>query len=477
MIPSETVNDVKRQSAVELGGRVRRLRRTRRKSQTEVAHAVGISASYLNLIEHNRRKLTVELLFAIAGYFGVEPGELAAGDEALLVSDLMEAFSDALFADSDVTNTDVRDFAHTNPAIARAVISLYDRYRETRTATAASSRTGDEPFHRGTDIISDFLQENSNHFPTLEAAAERIRGEIDAISELFDVGVRAHLNNVYGVDVQVASLGSGIARQFDPQRGRLLLSDLCSPSTGRFLLAQQIGVLGAQREIEEIMASANLLEGDLPLLARNVLSGYAAAAIVMPYGPFLRACRDYRYDIERLEHRFGVSFEQVCHRMTTTQRRGESGIPFHLVRTDIAGNISKRFSLSGITMPRHSGACPKWNVYTAFLSPGRINIQISEMPDGTRYFCMAQAITKGAHRHLAQPRHLAVGVGCELSRARELVYADGIDLDSARHVVAVGTSCRICPRRECSHRAHPAIDHRVMVDENERSESYLGRIG
>jgi predicted transcriptional regulator len=208
-----------------------------------------------------------------------------------------------------------------------------------------------------------------------------------------------------------------------------------------------------------------------------VLSGYVAAAIVMPYSPFLRACRDYRYDIERLEHRFGVSFEQVCHRMTTMQRRGESGIPFHLVRTDIAGNISKRFSLSGITMPRHSGACPKWNVYTAFLSPGRINIQISEMPDGTRYFCMAQAITKGAHRHLAQPRHLAVGVGCELSRARELVYADGIDLDSARQVVAVGTSCRICPRRECSHRAHPAIDHRVMVDENERSESYLGRIG
>ena len=86
-----------------------------------------------------------------------------------------------------------------------------------------------------------------------------------------------------------------------------------------------------------------------------------------------------------------MSFEQICHRMTTLQRPSMSGIPLHLVRTDIAGNISKRFSLSGIHIPRHSGACPRWNVYAAFLNPGQINIQLSQMPDGQRYFCIAKA--------------------------------------------------------------------------------------
>jgi transcriptional regulator with XRE-family HTH domain len=56
-----------------IGPRIRRLRRLRYLSQADLAAALGISASYLNLIEHNRRKVTVPLLFAIAGYFGVEP--------------------------------------------------------------------------------------------------------------------------------------------------------------------------------------------------------------------------------------------------------------------------------------------------------------------------------------------------------------------------------------------------------------------
>ena len=79
---------------------------------------------------------------------------------------------------------------------------------------------------------------------------------------------------------------------------------------------------------------------------------------------------------------------------TTLQRKGASGIPLHLVRTDIAGNISKRFSLSDIHIPRHSGACPRWNIYAAFLAPERINVQVSQMPDGQKFFCIARTITR-----------------------------------------------------------------------------------
>lgn len=461
----------------EIGGKIRRLRRSRRLGQSELATALGISSSYLNLIEHNRRKVTVRLLFSIAGYFGIEPGELVDGDEARLSGHLMEMFADEVFADQDVTNHEVRDLAHSNPAAARAVLALYDRYRGLAPHRAMAPESDEPPgFHLATEAISDFLQLNANHFPLLEEAAERIRTEIDLGGDDFDSGARTYLHNVFGIDVASASLPRGIVRQVGSHGERLLLSDLLPKETMRFLVAQHIATIGGGREIETLIASADLPDTDAPVLARNVLSAYLAAALIMPYAAFLEACRNYRYDLERLGHRFGASFEQICHRVTTLQRKGASGIPFHLVRTDIAGNISKRFSLSGIHIPRHSGACPRWNVYAAFLSPDRLNIQVSEMPDGARYFCVARTVAKGAYRYNAPVRYVSIGVGCSILRAGELVYSDGIDLDSDRNIVPIGVSCRICPRLECGHRAHPPANHRFEIDETSRPESIYARM-
>ena len=462
----------------QIGGRIRRLRRQRRLSQADLAQALGISASYLNLIEHNRRKVTVPLLFSIAGHFGVEPGELVESDEGRLVGDLMEAFGDDIFADSDLTNLDIRDLANANPAAARAVLRLYDHFKLASNGAAPKQAPGEtEPFHLATDAISDFLQENANHFPALEDTAERVRADIDNSGDSFEVGLRTYLFNVLGLEVRLASLPHGIARQLNAERRQVLVSDLVPAETASFLLAQQVGQLVAEADIAEIIADSALPEGDAPVLARNVLSAYFAAALIMPYAPFLKACRDYRYDIERLGRRFGASFEQVCHRMTTLQRKGASGIPLHLVRTDIAGNISKRFSLSGIHIPRHSGACPRWNVYAAFMAPERINVQLSQMPDGQQFFCIARTITKGDYRHNAPRRYLSVGLGCAVHHAKEMVYSDGMDLTSPQQIVPIGVGCRICPRMECGQRAHPPADHRFRLDENLRPESLYARMG
>lgn len=461
----------------QVGGRIRRLRRLKRMAQADVAQALGISASYLNLIEHNRRKVTVPLLFSISGYFGVEPGELVDSDEGRLAGDLMEAFGDDMFADSDLTNLEIRDLAQTNPAAARAMLKLYDRYRtvSSGTPTAGTDAEG-VPFHHATDAISDFIQENANHFATIEAAAERVRAEIDGMADNFDFGLRSYLFNVFGLDVRLASLPRGIARHHDGPRQHLLVSDILPTETAQFLIAHHLGQMAIAAEIDAVIASANLPEGEAPMLARNVLAAYFAAALIMPYGPFLRACRDYRYDIERLCRRFGASFEQVCHRMTTLQREGAQGIPLHLIRTDIAGNISKRFSLSGIHIPRHSGACPRWNVYAAFLSPERINVQLSEMPDGAQYFCIARTVAKGDNRYNAPRRYVSIGLGCSIHHARDMVYSDGIDLGSANQVTAIGVGCRICPRLECGQRAHPPADHRFRLDDNIRPVSLYARM-
>src|SRR5690606_21104940 len=191
----------------QVGGKVRRLRRQRRLAQADLAAAVGISASYLNLIEHNRRRVTVPLLFKLAGYFGLEPGELVESDESQIASDLMEAFSDELFADDDVTNQEIRDFAHSNPVAARAVLRLFDRYRQVSHGHAAAPEADSgSPNHPATEAVSDFIQENANHFPDLEAAAERVREDIDNTGDGFENGLRTYMRNVLGIEWELASL-------------------------------------------------------------------------------------------------------------------------------------------------------------------------------------------------------------------------------------------------------------------------------
>src|SRR5689334_5938556 len=111
----------------QIGGRVRRLRRQRFLSQTELADRLGVSASYLNLIEHNRRRVTVPILMKLASILGVEAGELAEADEQRLSGDLMEIFGDDVFADLDLTNQDIRDLAANNPSVGKAIVHLFDR--------------------------------------------------------------------------------------------------------------------------------------------------------------------------------------------------------------------------------------------------------------------------------------------------------------------------------------------------------------
>ncbi len=461
----------------QIGGKIRKLRRARNISQAELAKNLDISASYLNLIEHNRRKITVSLLFKIANYFNIDIKELAQSDDTRLVGDLMELFGDDMFIDSDLTNQDIKDLAHSNPAIARAILILFDKFKQIKISEKNVNLDGKEAnYHRASEAVSDFIQENANYFPALEAAAERVRQDVEMASDNFLQGLSSYLLNVYGVSWRLATLASGIKSKLINEGKLLLISDNLPPQTAIFALCHHIGQLSAMAVIEEIIEKSTLPELEAPILAKNILASYFAAALIMPYEQFYKACRKTRYDIERICLQFSASFEQVCQRMTSLQRPNMQGIPLHLVRTDIAGNISKRFSLSGIHIPRHLGACPRWNVYSAFLQPAKINIQLSEMPDGEVYFCIAKSYEKGEYRHNAPRRHFSIGLGCNIIHAKQMVYSDGIELAKNAKTVPIGVGCRICPRLNCQQRAHPLADHRFELNENEQLENLYSKL-
>lgn len=467
-------------AAAKFGPKVRALRRRHGLRQVDLAQKLGISPSYLNLIEHDQRALTAPLLLRLAELYPLDLKSFAPDDHARLVSDLHEVFGDALFEAHDLTTTDLRETA-ANESVSHAIVKLYRAYRDAlegmhsvaSKVSEGGELTGIDPARLPSEEVSDVLQENQNYFPALEEAAERISRE--ARLERPDVypGLVRHLEG-QGISVAVVPQSGPrrVMRAFDPSRRRVELSELLSPHARAFQLAHQVGLLNLSDEFESILRRSRLTTPDSVTLCRVALASYFAGALLMPYEPFLAAARELRYDVELLERRFGVSFEQVCHRLTTMRRPGNEGVPFHFIRVDIAGNISKRFSASGIQFARFSGLCPRWNVHSAFMTPGMVRIQLSRMPDGTTYLCVARTVRQSMGGFGAAHPLLAISLGCEVSHARHLVYGDSLDVENPKAAVPIGITCRLCERLDCDQRAFPPIQRRLGIDENVRGASF-----
>ncbi|HYM60616.1 MAG TPA: short-chain fatty acyl-CoA regulator family protein [Thermoanaerobaculia bacterium] len=465
-------------ATLQLGGKVRALRRREGWSQIQLAQKLEISASYLNLIEHDQRPLTASLLVKVAQTFNVDLQSFADESQSRLINDLQEVFGDVLFEEHPLMSSDLRELAGNAP-VSQAIVSLYRAYRSATESTQALASKifdgrdflGVNPAHLPSEEVSDVIQKNMNYFGELEAAAEDLvaRAKLDR-NDLYRSMVD-YLHDEHGIDV-VLDASRKAVRRFDPERRRLALSDAIPARSRIFQLAHQIGLLAAQPVLDSIILRSHLTTPESVTLCRVALANSFAAAILMPYAELLRAAEEMRYDVELLGQRFGVSFEQVCHRLTTLRRPGASGVPFHFVRVDIAGNISKRFSGTGIHFARFSGSCPRWDVHAAFLTPGRVRTQLSKMPDGTAYFCVARTVRKNYGGYGSPETLMAVGIGCPVREAKKLVYSDGYDLENLDAAVPIGTTCRLCERMDCEQRAFPSLQHGLTIDQNVRGMSF-----
>lgn len=469
-------------TTMKLGAKVRTLRRREGLTQSDLAARLDISPSYLNLIEHNQRPLPAHLLVKVAQAFKIELDSFADEDSSRVAGDLQELFGDPLFEEHPLTTVDVRELAE-NPSLSRAVLALYQAYRGSADSTRALASKlydgrdflGVNPAHLPSEEVSDVMQHNMNWFPELEATAEEIaaRARFDR-TDLYRSLIK-YLGSRHAVEVHLTpvSRDRGAVRRFDPERLVLSLSEMLPPWSRQFQVAHQIGLLEAEPAIESILkrSAKYLTTAESVKLCRIALANYFAAALLMPYDEFLRTAEDVRYDIELLQHHYTASWEQICHRLTTLRKPGSSGVSFHFVRVDIAGNISKRFSGTGIRFARFSGSCPRWDVHIAFLTPGRIRTQVSQMPDGTAYFCVARTIRK-SFGFTSGDALMAVGIGCPVAEAKKLVYADGYDLDNLEAAVPIGTTCRLCERLDCDQRAFPPLQHGLVIDPNVRGRSF-----
>lgn len=450
------------------GARLRRLREEQGLTQVALARALGLSTSYVNQLENDQRPITVSVLLTLTERFNLPTYYFAPESDARLVSDLRE-----VLADTSATAAQVEELVARMPAVGQTLVNLHRRLHDTTAdLEALHSRANVDtsaivqqpmPFEE----VRDFFYDRKNYIGELDVAAEDLFDESNLRIGGLDGQLAELLADKLGVTVVIDDgqvLVPNSKRLFAPESKTLYVARWLHPGQRAFQLATQIALLTQARLIAGIIAGDDQLSDDARGVARIGLANYFAGALLLPYRRFLDAAESVRYDIDQLARRFEVGFETICHRLSTLQRPNARGVPFIFVRTDSAGNISKRQSATAFHFSRVGGNCPLWVVHHAFSRPGQFLTQVAQMPDERTYFWIARTTTTEPSRYLGPDKSFAIGLGCDVAHAEKLVYSVGIDLTDQESIVPIGAGCKICDRPACPQRAFPYLGHPVYVD-------------
>ncbi|MCH9807748.1 MAG: short-chain fatty acyl-CoA regulator family protein [Alphaproteobacteria bacterium] len=515
--------------AAPVGSRLREARKKRRLTQTKLAELVGISVSYLNLIEHNKRSIGGALLSRLANELGLDVSQLSGQEDARLMQQLGELAAEPLIHDIPLKEKGAEAIVTREPDWARAMVRLHNVWRgANELIEALSDQLNRDPFvleashkiltqitavrslsevleqeddllphhrHRFSSLLAeeskslglsarelfqflsereqesrpatpagevdDFIIDHDNYFPEIEEAATRLHSRLQHAGLIDERTLCDHLASRFSIRVEFdADFRRGPGRRpgvshfrFDEASKHLVLNASAPNSTLRFQLARILFSLECEELLKDTVDEKTLTTEDARERGFLALARYGAGALLLPYDGFLEAAEKLRYDIQMLTVRFNASFEQVCHRLVTLRRPGASAVPFAFMRTDLAGNTSKRFSLPNLRIPRHGSACSLWAVYQAFLTPDRITPQIVQLADDRRFLIVARAITKEAGAYSEIQQVYSIMLACSASYMDRIVYGD--NLSSA--VTPAGISCRLCPRTNCQQRAFAQI--------------------
>lgn len=452
------------------GHAVRRLRRQLGLTQAAMAEALAISPSYLNLIERNQRPLSAMLIVRLAEGFDFDPRALAASEPGGGDAAIRRRLADPLFADLAIDRTEIEVLMEGAPGAAEAFARAYDR---------AAGHAGPAV---ATDPIAEVRREIERwrgHFADLDLAAEALADELRlAAADLSAaIGERLRVKHQLAIRVLPVDVMPGVLRRLDLHARQIQLSELLDPASRTFAAAFELCAIEQRAEIDALVRGGGFADRAAERFFRRHLTSYAAAAVMMPYARFLRACEGTGYDIELLQRRFGAGFEQVAHRLTTLQRVGARGLPFFMLRIDRAGQASKLYTgASGSPLVEGDGRCPLWRLHHAFDRPGHLTRHLLALEDGSRWFTLSRTVHPQGQRAGGIRAEFVVGLGVEAALAAPLVAARGIDLTSGE-ATPIGPGCRACTRADCPQRSAAPAARALVFNERERGVSPFVFVG
>ncbi|MEM7194093.1 MAG: short-chain fatty acyl-CoA regulator family protein [Pseudomonadota bacterium] len=452
-----------------LGARIRKRRRELDVTQANLADRIGISSSYLNLIEHNKRRVSGKLLHKIAQALNLDLEDLDGAVERRLLSRLDEIADLPEFAHIGVESERTGELIGRYPGWARAVAALARSEREsTEIARALADR-----------LTHDTFLGDSVHKILSGIASVRSSGEILVHFPDMETEQRDQFNRIIYDECQnLTSVGEALATYFDKsdEAERVLTpqdevetffesranhfaeieaaADAVKLSTDSAYAGtrKQLAAAIVEREFGDLIKS--LLENGAHFeteiahtKAREALVEYAVEAILVPMQRFESAALESAFDIEFLAESFAVEMRTICHRLTALPRRREFPRFGHYL-TNAAGTIISMRSLQGLLSPRYAAACPLWVLYRAQQSPETVLRQRALFPSGRQYVFLARARHRG-QTGFGQPRHYVTDMlALTEEDAAKTVYAPADNVPVER----VGATCRSCPRESCDHR-------------------------
>ncbi|MEM8554757.1 MAG: short-chain fatty acyl-CoA regulator family protein [Pseudomonadota bacterium] len=453
-----------------IGPRLRQLRKENAQTQADMARALDVSPAYINLLEGNQRSLSVKMLVRLSEAYGIDWKDLLTDDGDAAVADLRKLVRDPVFGDDVPDLSELRAAVDHAPSVVQRMIELHRSYRSLLDSVAHRMEEGSIESLLTTSpeaMIHDFFRSHRNYFPALEQAASQMRMVTGLRMENAFVALRDRLQGELGITVQIGKVGQmpDDLRVYDRENKVLLLSEALDHPNRAFQMAHMLALEDYKRPLDQLVASSDLADGRGAKRLRVELANYLAAAALMPYRLFWEAAEELGYDLDLLAARFGVSLEQVAHRLTTLQREGCEGVPFFFLRMDHAGNVTKRFNATGFHLAEHGGACPRLSVHRAFLNRGAFLPQTVELPDGSQFFTLSRTVDRPALGHTKETRHLAIALGCPVDHAHRLVYGQST---TASELTQIGINCPLCPRQRCPQRAHQPLHFELPMSPDRR---------
>ncbi|ANK13457.1 helix-turn-helix domain-containing protein [Erythrobacter neustonensis] len=430
------------------GPALRRLRKRERLTQAAMASLLGISPSYLNLIERNQRPLSARVLVQVIERFDFDPRSLREDDAIGGLDGLARRMADKRFADLGIDREEVQEFLAAAPQIAAAFARMYD-------ATGTSGQFGDTAQIAGEDpaaAVRRAVERWQNHFADLDHAAEALADELRLSRGEISAALSEKLRERHQLQVRIlpAEIMPGQVHRLDLHARQLQLSEMLPGAARRFQIARQVAQLEMRDSIELLVSGANLASPEARDALREHIADYAAGALLLPYRRFLRACEATGYDLAVLQRRFAVSFDQVAVRLTTLGRVGERGLPFFVATIDRAGRLTHFIAGgSGAHYPLDGARWPAWIPYAAFERPGSVLTQAAtfgESEGAARHWFTITRTVDGDGVMCSGRR--AVVLGIEARFASDLAHARGVSLDRL-DAVPLSQPCGRCGKIEC----------------------------
>ena len=445
------------------GARLKRLRRNLKLTQLRMAEELGVSASYLNLMERNQRPITAQVLIRLVEIYDLDIGVFSAEPEQRTFLALREAASDPILASLGLDDQGLKELNEVHPLGAQAIVNLHKAHRNLAHTMAGLTEkvSGETSFgglaQRPEETVRELVQESDNYFVEIEEAAEMFSSEISFDRRDMFRQLSARLQQLHSIRTRI--MPQNIMRQnqrrLDQHSRRLLLSDLLDQQQTCFQMLVQIAHLELRDLFDENCMHPLLLDAGNSAkdLYRDFLARYFAMAVLLPYEQFAEQAGEYQIDVLRLSAKFDTSIELIILRLASLRKPGSLGLPIFFLRLDRGGTVIERGGDKSFGFAQAGGNCPKWNIWNSLANSPTPQVDFVELGDGARLLSVAFA-TEHRDPLSEQFAYSQIMVfGCASTRAMETIYGQKIGEARELSPTAIGANCQICERQQCGQRS------------------------